>query len=129
MVTSHKCVLCIGSNHEAEIHLKKAEETLNGVFRDILWGKIVRTCPEGTTCKSNDYLNCIASFDTILTERQVIEIIKGIEKDNGRTPDSKITGIMPLDIDLLQYGSRILRPSDFRKEYVRKAMLAFSQER
>lgn len=119
----------MGSNHEAESHLKKAEDALNEMFRDIRWGKIVRTRPEGAECGNKDYLNRIASFDTTLPERKVVEIMKAIEKDNGRTPDGKSTGIVPLDIDLLQYGTKVLRPHDFEKEYVRKSLLAFPQNR
>ena len=40
---------------------------------------------------------------------------------NGRTPDSKKEGRIPLDIDLLSYDQQVLKPEDWQKEYVRLA--------
>ena len=47
---------------------------------------------------------------------------KEIEKACGRGSDSKSTGFVPLDIDLLQYDGDILKPLDMQKEYVRRAL-------
>ncbi len=123
----HKCLLCIGSNCEAELHLKKAEKTLDSIFPNIRWGKAVCTPSEGNGRKGCDYLNRIASLETAMTEKEVTELMKTIERKNGRTPADKETGLVPLDIDLLQYDSQILKPLDFEKEYIRKAMRAFAE--
>ena len=45
-VTSHTCLLCMGSNLDALLHLKNAEEALQHFFPDIEWGEIVETVPE-----------------------------------------------------------------------------------
>ena len=42
-VTSHICLLCMGSNLDALLHLKNAEDTLQRLFPDIEWGEIVET--------------------------------------------------------------------------------------
>ena len=49
-------------------------------------------------------------------------ILKRIESDNGRTPDSRQTGIVTLDIDLLKFDNRTLKPEDMEKDYVRRAL-------
>lgn len=128
MKTSHNCLLCLGSNVDAEVHLKRAEKTLDRMFPNIRWGKTVCTPPEGNGGKGPDYLNRIARFETELTEKEVERIVKNVEKENGRRPDDKQSGFVPLDIDLLQYGPQVLRPLDFGKEYVRKALQAFSED-
>ena len=43
---SHTCLLCMGSNLNALLHLKNAEEALQHFFPDIEWGEIVETVPE-----------------------------------------------------------------------------------
>ena len=120
------CLVCLGSNFNAELHLKNAETALGNLFPDIRWGEIVDTAPDGDKHPVPNYRNRIAGFRTTLTEKEVTGMMKEIERANGRSPEDKTKGIVPLDIDLLQYGSHILKPLDFDKEYVRKALAAFS---
>lgn len=37
------------------------------------------------------------------------------------------TGIIPLDIDLLKFDNRILKPEDMKKNYVRRALQSLSR--
>ena len=55
--------------------------------------------------------------------REVRSLLKEIEQTNGRTPQSKEEGRIPLDIDLLTYDQQVLKPLDLKKEYVRRAFL------
>lgn len=126
MESVHTCILCLGSNIQPALHLAEAETALNDVFPYIRWGKIVSTKAESTVEGSGDYLNRAALFDTSLTEKEVRDILKNIERANGRMPTDKARGQITLDIDLLQYGTEVLKPLDFKKEYVRKALEAFS---
>ena len=54
---------------------------------------------------------------------EVRSILKQIEQTNGRTPESKKEGRIPLDIDLLSYDQQVLKPEDWQKEYVRLAFV------
>lgn len=125
----HHCLLCLGSNSNAELHLKQAETALGFPFPDIRWGKAVNTLPEGDQSKTPSYLNRIACFRTTLEANEVARICKEIERENGRTPEDKDKGLVPLDIDLLKYDNRVLKPADLSKDYVRKAMEAFPNKR
>ena len=53
-------------------------------------------------------------------------LFKQIEQQSGRTPESKNNGIIPLDIDLLQWNDTILKPEDFRRPYVQSGLLSLS---
>lgn len=119
-VTSHICLLCMGSNLDALLHLKNAEDTLQRLFPDIEWGEIVETVPEKME-NPQPFLNRAARFHTSLPMTEVRSILKQIEQTNGRTPDSKKEGRIPLDIDLLSYDQQVLKPVDWQKEYVRLA--------
>lgn len=118
--TSHTCLLCMGSNLDALLHLKNAEDALQRLFPDIEWGGIVETVPEKIE-NPQPFLNRAARFRTSLPMTEVRNILKQIEQTNGRTPDSKKKGRIPLDIDLLSYDQQILKPEDWQKEYVRLA--------
>ena len=49
-------------------------------------------------------------------------LLKETEKACGRTPESKSTGLIPIDIDLLQYDGTILKPEDMNTAHVRQAL-------
>ena len=113
----------------ADYHLKEAEAALNAAFPEIRWGRVVPTRAENTVPESADYLNRAASFDTSLGEKEVRAVLKDIEKANGRKEGDKEKGTVPLDIDLLRYDSRMPKPQDLSKPYVRKALEAFPENR
>ena len=129
MKNVHTCLLCLGSNVRADYHLKEAEAALNAAFPGIRWGRVVPTRAENTVPESADYLNRAASFDTSLDEMEVRAVLKDIEKANGRKEGDKEKGTVPLDIDLLRYDSRMPKPQDLSKPYVRKALEAFPENR
>ena len=114
-VTSHTCLLCMGSNLDALLPLKNAEEALQRLFPDIEWGGIVETIPEKLE-NPQPFLNRAARFRTSLPMTEVRSILKQIEQTNGRTPESKKEGRIPLDIDLLSYDQQVLKPEDWQKE-------------
>ena len=41
-----------------------------------------------------------------------------MERQAGRTPESKQLGIIPLDIDILTYDNQVIKAEDLRKKYV-----------
>ena len=100
MEKMHQCVLCIGSNYHAEMHMNIAEKVLRHYFPCIRWGKTIQTAPEGSIHHA-PYLNRAALFETTWDPDSLRSFFKNIEKACGRTPASKQTGIIPLDIDLL----------------------------
>lgn len=116
------CIICIGSNHNPSSNITKAVETLSTLFPDILWGETVVTPAEGVSVPVPDYHNRAAVFPTCMSVPELKHLFKEMEKACGRGSDSKSTGIVPLDIDLLQYDGEILKPRDMQMGYVRKAL-------
>lgn len=121
MKTKHRCIICLGSNTESEYYMNCAEEILTNLFPEMLWGKIVETAPEGTETVT-PYLNRAAVIETYMTFEEVNRLFKDIEKKCGRTPDGKQRGVIPLDIDLLIFDMKIVKPADIKKDYVRQAL-------
>lgn len=118
------CVICIGSNYNPSVNITKAVETLSGMFPGILWGETVVTPAEGLSFPVPDYHNCAAVFSTDIDIAGLRQRFKEIEKACGRGSDSKSTGIVPLDIDLLKYDGQILKPQDMQTDYVRQSLFS-----
>lgn len=123
MNNNHACLVCLGSNKEGKFHLVNAQHALTQLFHKVQMGNVVITKAEGNIPQP-DYLNQAARFMTDLSPEKVEVLLKKIEKDNGRTCEDKRLGSVPLDIDLLMYDEKILRPADLNKEYVKSALLS-----
>ena len=117
----HRCLICLGSNFEREIHLNNAGKSLQKLFPDIVLGKMIFTEAEGDIPQPA-YINQAAVFHTDLSAEKVVGLLKNLERENGRTRFSKDEGKVPLDIDLLTYDNNILKPSDLEKSFVRQAV-------
>lgn len=117
----HTCLVCMGSNVDGCFHLQKAREALSHLFSQAEFGEPIETKAEGVTAQPN-YWNQAVRFHTDSKADRVIEILKDIEKENNRTATDKITGRVPLDLDLLSYDEDILKPSDMHKSFVIQAL-------
>ena len=111
-----KAVLVIGSNcsgrHEMMSRaLRFLEKTVT----------LRQTSPvyESPDCLGSGipYLNLVASIETELSEGFLISVCKDFEKACGRTDERKKAGIVDLDIDVVVWGSRVIRPADFSASY------------
>ena len=121
MNNNHECLICLGSNKDADIHLKVAQNALMHLFQKVAFGNRVITKAEGPILQP-DYVNLAARIVTSVSCDEVKKSLKQIEIDNGRTPEDKQMGSVPLDIDLLTYDSEVLRPEDLEKNYVKQAL-------
>lgn len=118
----HTCLICLGSNHCPAVNMNKAFKALTRLFHDIRWSPLIVSPAIGTDRPVPPYHNCVAIFTTTMSASAMKSIFKDIERACGRTPASKSTGLVPLDIDLLQYDDIILKPEDMQAPYVRKAL-------
>lgn len=117
-------LLSIGSNTFAKTNIDKAKRMLSYVFQNIIFSDPILSEPEDDKYK---YLfrNVLASFETDMSQEEIIDKIKQTERAIGRTPKDKYQGKVVIDIDLLKYGEDILRPQDFEREYVQQLLSTF----
>lgn len=64
-----------------------------------------------------DYCNMVIIGSTDLELMDLIEFTKLIEIELGRTKQSKLLGIVPIDIDVVSWNSEIIRPIDAVRPY------------
>ena len=117
-MSTHSCLLCIGSNLDAATRLSAARTVLLSHFPDIRFSQEMVTEAIGSGFLS-PFHNQVARLTTPLDADSVRTILKQIERDNGRLPEDKANGIVKLDIDLLMYDDCVLKPKDLEREFVR----------
>ena len=97
--------------------MEEARKALKESFLTIRFGEETTTEAIGDKFLS-PFSNQVAKLETSLTIEEIRNLLKKIEKDNGRLPEDKEQGIVKLDIDLLKFDDLILKPSDMEKDYV-----------
>ncbi|MCI6522641.1 MAG: 2-amino-4-hydroxy-6-hydroxymethyldihydropteridine diphosphokinase [Parabacteroides sp.] len=113
--------LCIGSNRNKEVNIKRAEEMLRARFASIRFSPLMET--EAIGCPGAErYLNqmAVCYCEEPLDEVQVT--LKRMEWEIGRRPTDKATGRMPIDIDLIQWNDQPLKPADLQRSYVKEGL-------
>ncbi len=63
------------------------------------------------------YLNAVVVAETRLDYDTLHAQVKELERQHGRTPQSKAQGAIPLDIDIVAWNGEILRPRDWEQPY------------
>ena len=119
--THHQCIVCIGSNYHKRENLAFARQKLSELFSTICFAPEQETKPlylKNQTLFSNQ----VAVFFSEEREEEIIKILKEIEHAAGRQPGDKEEEKVCLDIDLLLYDNRILKPEDWEREYVQRSL-------
>lgn len=120
-MSTHSCLLCLGSNIDRRLRLEIARKALIHLFPDIRFSDEMETEAIGNGFLS-PFSNQVALFQTSLSTEEIRSILKDLEQTNGRLPEDKTKGIVKLDIDLLKYDDLILKPKDMEKEYIQKGI-------
>lgn len=111
-----EAIFSIGSNcgcrHE---NVSKGIKWLSGLLTDFRCSTIYATpdCHGG----GKEYLNAVARGITNLSADRLNCICKEYEEANGRDKTSRKIGNVPVDIDLVIYGNKILRTKDYKCEF------------
>lgn len=113
--------ICIGSNECREQNLLLARRRLESFFPNISFSREEETKPL-YMCRSALFSNQVARFASDSNADEVFSILKGIEKEAGRTVEEKAKEIIRLDIDLLACDGNIYRMDDWERDYVRHGL-------
>lgn len=109
-------VLSLGSNSDdCKQRMDECKKWLSCILSDATCSDVYET--PALNGKDKNYLNAVFvgysefPFDILHTR------LKQYEKDCGRTALSKVTGIVPIDIDIVMWNGDILRRRDFEMSY------------
>jgi 2-amino-4-hydroxy-6-hydroxymethyldihydropteridine diphosphokinase len=117
-------LITLGSNlepcAEAEKRLRAALQVLSRKLTDLQVSTLYATPAEGHAVGT--YVNCVAAARTTLDEAALEADFKQLEVQFGRTPADKLAGRVPLDVDLVQYGTHRLRPKNWLMQFMRRGL-------
>lgn len=124
----NKVIVGLGSNQDKEKNMAHAVKLLCDYFVSIRFSGAVYTEPVNILNPSL-FLNQVAVAFTEEEPDEIIKYFKSVEKQLGRMPEDKLKESIPIDIDLLQWNDRVLKPSDIQRSYIQTALLMLSDER
>ena len=109
-------LLSIGSNVVDRIaRVNDALTWLSEIIADFRHSTIYATAPYSGV--GDEYANCVAEGFVDLSVDEISALTKEREVAAGRTKDSKISGKVPLDIDIVIYNDTVLRPKELDRQY------------
>lgn len=109
-------VICIGSNcGDRYQNVDKGINWINSILSTLRTSTIYAT-PD---CKGGPrkYMNAVAIGKTDITLQQLEIMCKNFEKELGRDEKARETGDVPIDIDIVVYNGKILRETDYIREF------------
>lgn len=111
-------VICIGSNtaNRQEI-VAQTVARLGGLMSNMRQSSVYEC--ESHSGIGDPYINTVIQGGTTLSYEQLHSFTKQLERDMGRTPQSKATGIMPLDIDIVLCNNQVIHPHDYELYHFR----------
>ncbi len=118
-VRSVEVVMGLGSNHgDRATALSHASHLLSTVLSEYRCSAFYETPAIGTHAYGT-YLNAVAIGQTTMAAADLDAKLKSLELAAGRDAAARERGEVPLDIDIVIYDSRILRPRDFSQSFFR----------
>lgn len=112
-----KVILSLAANRFQKSNLAKARECLSKVISNVSYTSEQWTEPMSSS-RRELYMNQLAEGDTEQTLDELNQRLKAIEISFGRTAQKRQLGIVPIDIDILQYGDLRLHERDWQRPYV-----------
>ena len=94
--------LGLGSNIDAEKHIRSAVAALRTHYRDLVISPVYES--EAVGFEGDNFLNLVIGVDTSETLDELNETLKSIEAENGRLREAEKFSSRTLDIDILTYG-------------------------
>lgn len=117
----HSCLICIGSNYNRKENLLLARRRLTALFPSIRFTGEQETRPLFFRNPAL-FSNQVARFYTDADAERVVKELKTIEKEAGREKEDKKREKVCLDIDLLVFDNRVLKPEDLKRDYILKGL-------
>jgi 2-amino-4-hydroxy-6-hydroxymethyldihydropteridine diphosphokinase len=115
----NKLIISIGSNSpDQDIQMENAISFLKSRFKNVLVSSIYES--EALNGNDADYLNAVAIAETNLTCEDATKSLKEWEMQSGRTPESKLKGSIPIDLDIVVWNDNVVREKDFSYSFFTK---------
>lgn len=118
----YEVIISLASNCQQEENLSEARKHLGQILFDTRYTKALWTKPITSNKQSPLYLNQLVYARTGLSADLLINGLKDIEEQMGRTAELRSKGIVPIDLDLMKHGDTLHHLNDWERPYI-KALL------
>lgn len=114
----HECVLCVGCNMAPK--LRRLDNAINAIseISTVIEASESLESPDDSH-HGPDYLNVVLRCSTPLSLGEFKVMVNDIEAKLGRTAKSKISGMMPADIDIVLWDGHVVSQYDYTRPYFR----------
>ena len=113
----NEIILSFGSNIEGRRKVAEASSRLSFFVYDAHATPVIDTEPIGIS-SAQPFANAMMRGYTALPFHALQSVLKNIERMSGRNAADAAKGIIHLDIDIMQYGERRLKLSDWHRPYI-----------
>lgn len=114
----NKAIISIGSNCDRSLNIKQVIEMLQASFPGSRFSTPEITDPINMPEGSKAFLNLVAMIPTSLEKEELIAKLKEIEIELGRDPEDDEEGVIPMDLDLLEWNDDVIKPRDLVRPYI-----------
>ena len=114
----NKAIISIGSNEHRTANVKEVMEILTKHFPTIRFSTHQLTEPMDMPEDAKAFLNLIALFETDLDRETLEAKLKKLETKLGRDHDDDEEGIIPMDLDIIEWNDEVYKPQDMVRPYV-----------
>lgn len=114
----HQVILSLASNRFQTKNLSKARRCLEEVLSDLHFTNEHWTAPINSL-RQDAYLNQLAKGSTKMDEADLNEWLKQTEIRFGRNACKRRLGIVPIDLDILEFDGIKRHLSDWERPYVK----------
>ena len=115
----HRVYIGLGSNTpDATKQMSDAIDWLMTQLDEVTSSDVYSTPPLSGI--GPDYLNAVATGLTAMSNDQLNLLLKDYERQAGRTPQSKISGQVPIDLDIVVWDGTVMREKDFSYDFFQR---------
>lgn len=118
----NRALISLGANSpDKHRQLQQAIATIEHMATITARTPIYETPAEGSTAAA-PYANALLRIVTPIPYEELRATFKHWEQEAGRTPQSKLQGIIPLDIDIVVWNDKLLKERDMHYDYMKLGM-------
>ncbi|HCM46856.1 MAG TPA: 2-amino-4-hydroxy-6-hydroxymethyldihydropteridine diphosphokinase [Colwellia sp.] len=114
-------IVAVGSNIDAETHIKQAFEQLKKIDAQVNSATLLRTKPVGFI-EQADFINTAFSFTCTLNATDLKAYLKNIETQLGRVRTSNKNGPRTIDLDIVKIDNDIVDGDYHQYDFVKKSV-------
>lgn len=118
-MSEHRVIVCLGSNVACKTaNIRRALHLLASHYHVVGIGKEVES-PD-VTGRGEPYVNLTVECEVGSTIDELNAFLSSLENELGRIAESKSSGVMPLDADIVVWDETVISPRDYQAPYFTK---------